>query len=203
MRTGNFDSRYYRCRVEFRGPQRGAHIGRRYLEAPGRLKAIAFDKTGTLTFGHPSVTHVVPVDGHSEEGLIANAAALEAHSTHPFARAVLQHADSRGISPAMAESFTVLPGEGAEGKIGGKTYWIGSHRMLEKWQRESPQFHDAINRLEEAGNSLVVMWCDDHVCGMVSIRDLVRPRPMTVSAFRNLRLDKVVMLTGDNRRTAN
>ena len=145
--------------------------GGAYLEAPGRLKAIAFDKTGTLTFGHPSVTRVVPVDGHSEEGLIANAAALEAHSTHPFARAVLQHADSRGISPAMAESFTVLPGEGAEGKIGGKTYWIGSHRMLEKWQRESPQFHDAINRLEEAGNSLVVMWCDDHVCGMVSIRD--------------------------------
>ena len=149
--------------------------GGAYLEAPAGLKSIALDKTGTITFGQPSVKQVMPVDNHTEDGLLANAAALEAHSTHPLARAITRHVESRGIRPAVADSFTILPGQGAEGTIGGKTYWIGSHRMLERWQQESPVFHDAISRLEEAGNSLMVMWCDDHVCGLVSIADQVRP----------------------------
>ena len=149
--------------------------GGAYLEAPARLKAIAFDKTGTITFGEPAVKQVIPVGNHSEDGLLANAAALEAHSTHPVARAIIRHVESRGIHATVADSFTILPGQGAEGSIGGKTYWIGSHRMLERWQRESPVFHDAISRIEEAGNSLMVMWCDDHVCGLVSVADQVRP----------------------------
>ena len=145
--------------------------GGAYLEAPARLKAIAFDKTGTVTFGEPAVKQVMPVGNHSEDGLLANVAAIEAHSTHPVARAIMRHVESRGIRATVADSFTILPGQGAEGLIGGKTYWIGSHRMLERWQRESPVFHDAISRLEEAGNSLMVMWCDDHVCGLVSVAD--------------------------------
>ena len=120
--------------------------GGAYLEAPARLKAIAFDKTGTITFGEPAVKQVMPVGNHSEDGLLANAAAIEAHSTHPVARAIMRHAESRGIRAGIAESFTILPGQGAEGLIGGKTYWIGSHRMLERWQRESPVFHDAISK---------------------------------------------------------
>ncbi len=176
--------------------------GGAYLEAPARLKAIAFDKTGTVTFGEPAVKQVIPVGNHSEDGLLANVAAIEAHSTHPVARAIMKHVESRGIRAGIAESFTILPGQGAEGLIGGKTYWIGSHRMLEKWQRESPVFHDAISKLEEAGNSLMVMWCDDHVCGLVSVADYVRPEARrAVALLKALGLEKVVMISGDNQKT--
>jgi len=176
--------------------------GGAYLEAPARLKAIAFDKTGTLTFGEPAVTQVIPFGDHSETGLLANAAALEAHSTHPLARAIIRHVESRGISTTVADKFTILPGQGAEGSIGGKAYWIGSHRMLEKWQRESPVFHDAISRIEEAGNSLMVMWCDDHVCGLVSVADQVRPEASeAVARLKALGLEKVVLISGDNHKT--
>src|SRR5208282_3742119 len=84
--------------------------GGAYLEAPARLKAIALDKTGTVTSGEPAVKSVMPVGNHSEDGLLANAAAIEAHSTHPFARAVIRLAESRGIRASVADSFTILPG---------------------------------------------------------------------------------------------
>ncbi|MEM5786508.1 MAG: heavy metal translocating P-type ATPase, partial [Syntrophobacteraceae bacterium] len=177
--------------------------GGAYLEAPAHLKAIAFDKTGTLTLGEPAVKSVMPVGDHEEETLLANAAALEAHSTHPLARAIVRHVESRGISPNVADEFTILPGEGAQGTIWGKTYWIGSHRMLEKWTNESAGFHDAASRLEEAGNSIVVMWCDDHVCGLMSVADQVRSEASSVIAsLKELGLQKIVMITGDNQRTA-
>lgn len=177
--------------------------GGAYLEAPASLKSVALDKTGTITFGQPTVEQVVPVNNHSVDGLLANAAALEAHSTHPFARAVIRHVESRGIRPAVADSFTILPGQGAEGTINGKTYWIGSHRMLERWQRETPVFHDELSRLEDAGRSLMVMWCDDHVCGLVSVADKVRPEAReSVAALKALGLQKVVMISGDNQKTA-
>ncbi|MGO8944472.1 MAG: heavy metal translocating P-type ATPase, partial [Syntrophobacteraceae bacterium] len=176
--------------------------GGAYLEAPARLKAIAFDKTGTITFGEPAVKQVIPVGDHTETGLLANAAALEAHSTHPFARAIIRHVESRGIHAAVADNFTILPGQGAEASIGGKAFWIGSYRMLERWRRESPVFHDAINRIEEAGNSLMVMWCDDHVCGLVSVADQVRPEASrAVSGLKALGMEKVVMISGDNHKT--
>jgi Cd2+/Zn2+-exporting ATPase len=177
--------------------------GGAYLEAPAGLKSIALDKTGTITFGLPTVRRVIPLDNHTADGLLANAAALEAHSTHPLARAILRHVESAGIRPAVADTFTILPGQGAEGTIGGKTYWIGSHRMLEKWRRETPVFHDAILGLEEAGNSLMVMWCEDHVCGLVSVADRVRPEARgAVAAMKALGLEKVVMISGDNYKTA-
>ncbi|MFZ2445627.1 MAG: heavy metal translocating P-type ATPase [Syntrophobacteraceae bacterium] len=177
--------------------------GGAYLEAPAHLKVVAFDKTGTLTFGQPSVKQVTPVGDHDEEVLLANAAALEAHSTHPFARAIMKYVEARGISPAVADDFTILPGEGARGSIAGKSYWIGSRRMLDRWRSEGSRFHDEVRGIEEAGNSLVVMWCDDHVCGLVSVADEVRPEARgVVASLKGLGLEKVVMITGDNGRTA-
>ncbi len=174
-----------------------------HLEVPAGLKSIALDKTGTITFGEPSVKQVMPIGNHSEDGLLANAAALEAHSTHPLARAIIRHVEARGIRPEVADSFTILPGQGAEGTIGGKSYWIGSHRMLERRQRETPVFHDAILRLEESGNSIMVMWCDDHVCGLVSVADQVRPEAReAVAALKALGMKRVVMISGDNYKTA-
>jgi len=177
--------------------------GGAYLEAPSRLKAIAFDKTGTLTFGQPTVKRVTPVDGHDEASLLANAAALESHSTHPLARAIMRYVERKGINPAVADSFTIFPGEGAQGMIGGRNYWIGSHRMLERWRLESASFHDAVEMDGDAGDSVVAMWCEDHVCGIFNVADEVRPEARrAVSELRRIGLDKIVMITGDNRKTA-
>lgn len=177
--------------------------GGAYLEAPAHIKAMAFDKTGTLTFGRPAVQTIVPMNGHTGNELLANAAALEFHSTHPLARAILKHAEERRVTFTPAEDFTILPGEGAQGRIGDELYWIGSHRLLEQYDRENPQFHELASSLEDAGHSLVVMWCDDHICGAMSIADQVRPEAgATVRALKGLGMENVIMITGDNLRTA-
>lgn len=177
--------------------------GGAYLELPAHLKAFAFDKTGTITYGEPAVKEVLPVDNHNQTSLLANAAGLEIHSTHPVARAIIRHVQAMGISPQVAESFTILPGQGAEGRIGGRNYWIGNHRMLERWRRLSPVFTDKIDRIEQAGNSLMVMWCDDHICGLVTVADRVRPEAQeAVAGLKALGVERVVLISGDNNKSA-
>ena len=177
--------------------------GGAYLEAPAHLKGIAFDKTGTLTHGHPAVKTIFPMDDHSEEKILARAAALESHSTHPLARAILALAESRGVEITPADQFTILPGQGALGVIENKTYWVGSHRLLEQWNHESAEVHAAASALEDAGHSLVIVWCEDHVCGLISVADSVRPEAQTtIQALKRLGVGRIVMLTGDNQRTA-
>jgi Zn2+/Cd2+-exporting ATPase len=177
--------------------------GGAYLEAPAHIRGMAFDKTGTLTYGHPAVQEIRPLDDHTEEKLLTRAAALEAHSTHPLARAILALADSRGLEAVPADDFTLLPGQGALGIIDNKTYWLGSHRLLEQWNHESAELHATASSLEDAGHSLVIMWCEDHVCGLISVADSVRPEAReAVASLRRLGVGRMVMLTGDNRRTA-
>ncbi|GLI32690.1 MAG: heavy metal translocating P-type ATPase [Deltaproteobacteria bacterium] len=177
--------------------------GGAFLEAPARLKGIALDKTGTLTYGQPTVQQIIPTDNHTEEELLANAAALESHCTHPFARAILEHAQARGVTFPEAEDFSILPGQGAQGTIHNKSYWIGSHRLLEQWRHETPEFHEMATRLEDEGHSLVIMWCNDHVCGLMSVADQVRTEArQAISELKELGIQKIVMITGDNQRTA-
>ncbi len=176
--------------------------GGAYLEAPARVRAVAFDKTGTLTSGHPTVQRIIPLNGHTEAGLLASAAALEAHSTHPLARSVLALARERGIAFSAAEDYAVLPGQGAQGTVDGRPYWIGSHRFIEQWGVEDEQSHDAASALEDAGHSVVMIWTVDHVCGLMSFADEMRESaPGVVQSLKGLGVEKVIVLTGDNRRT--
>jgi Zn2+/Cd2+-exporting ATPase len=177
--------------------------GGAYLEAPGRVRSMAFDKTGTLTQGHPLVSSILPLDDHTEEKLLSRAAALEAHSTHPVARAILSLARSRGLELTPVDNFTILPGQGALGRIANKTYWVGSHRLLEQWDHESAELHARASSLEDAGHSLVIMWCEDHVCGLIGVSDRVRPEAkLAIQSLKSLGVDRIVMLTGDNQRAA-
>jgi len=177
--------------------------GGAYLEAPARLRAVACDKTGTLTYGQPSVQQVVPLNSHSEQQLLGYAAALEAHSTHPLARAIIRRAESTQSVIPQANDFTIFPGLGAKATIDGRPYWIGSHRMLEQTGREVDELHAMANAVEEAGHSLVILWCDDHVCGMVGIADGLRSEAAeAVRSLKELGISKVMMLTGDNEKTA-
>lgn len=174
-----------------------------YLELPSRLRAIALDKTGTLTRGEPKVLEVVPLNGHTEEELLARAAAMEARSEHPLARAITTHAQARGIFPEAAADYQVIKGKGATGVIGGRSFWIGSHRLLEERKQETPEVHDRLEAMSRTGASVVVVGNDRHVCGFIAVGDRVRPE--AARAIRRLReagVRRIVMLTGDNRGTA-
>jgi Cd2+/Zn2+-exporting ATPase len=134
-----------------------------YLELPARVRAIALDKTGTLTRGHPTVVDVVPLDNHDESGLLETAAALEARSEHPLARAILTHAEKRGVPIGAAEDFRILRGRGAEGRVKGRDYWVGSHRLLEERGQETPELHDRLERMAAQARTGIVVGSGDHV----------------------------------------
>ena len=174
-----------------------------YMEAAGRLRVLAMDKTGTLTHGQSEVQQVVPLNGHTPEELLARAAALEAHSEHPLARAVLRKAEGQSVSIEPAQSYRAIRGKGGEGEIDGRLFWIGSHRMMHDRGQETPQVHDRAVALEDDGHTVVAIGNDQHVCGLISIADRVRDdAPEAVRLLRAAGIRRVVMLTGDNEGTA-
>ena len=177
--------------------------GGMYLEAAGRIRALALDKTGTLTLGHPEVQEIVPFNDHTQTELLERAAALEAHSEHPLARAILRRAEAEGVAADRAEDFRSVKGKGAEGRINGQLFWIGSHRLMHEKGQETPRVHDKAEELEAAGHSVVAVGNDRHVCGLISVADGVRDKaPETIRALKRLAVEKIVMLTGDNEGTA-
>jgi len=177
--------------------------GGAFVEAPATIQAVALDKTGTLTEGRPAVVAVLPHSGHTERELLAIAAGLETHSDHPLAHAILAHTERGAVAPARVTDFTILPGKGATGVIDGVPYWLGSHRYLEERRQETPAVHAELERLSSTGRSVVVIGNAEHVCGMIALADAIRPAtPDTVARLRALGVRHVVMLTGDNRPTA-
>jgi len=174
-----------------------------YLEAAADLRALALDKTGTLTYGQPEVQQVVPLNGHTRTELLQRAAALEAHSEHPLARAVLRRAKDEGLAPPPTEGFRAVKGKGAQGNIEEKPFWIGSRRLMAEIGVETPEVHAKAEELEDAGHSVVVVGNDEHVCGLLSVADGVRDKASeTITAMKRLGVQRVLMLTGDNEGTA-
>ena len=174
-----------------------------FIEQPAALRALAFDKTGTLTHGEPAVVAVVPLGNHGERELLERAAALEARSGHPLARAVIGHARSLGIEPEPAADVRVLPGRGVTGRFDGEDFWLGSHRHLAERGQDSAKAVRRAEALEREGRTVVLVGNDRHVCGLLAIADTVRPD--AAAAMRQLRaggIEHLVMLTGDNRATA-
>jgi Cd2+/Zn2+-exporting ATPase len=174
-----------------------------FMEAPAHLKAIALDKTGTLTEGKPSVNKIVPLNDHSLEELLIRAASLESQSDHPLARAIVAAATERKLGLMPVEQFQIIQGKGAQGMLNGKLYWLGSHRYLEERQQETAEVHEQLQTMQGAGNSVVVVGNDSHVCGFITLVDKVRPAAKTtLSELHQLGIQHVVMLTGDNEGTA-
>ncbi len=174
-----------------------------YLERPARLRAIAMDKTGTLTEGRPRVVKVVPRSGHDEAELLGIAAAIEKRSTHPLARAIVEHAAALGLRPVPATDYQALPGKGAHARLDGTDYWIGSHRYLEERGQEAAGAHPELDDLASTGASVVVIGKAAHVCGYIALADRLRPEAAdVVSDLRAIGIGRIVLLTGDNRATA-
>lgn len=178
--------------------------GGAFIEAPARLRAVALDKTGTLTKGAPEVVDIVPMSGHTEAELLEAMGAMEAHGDHPLARAIAQHVKGRGIAVTPADNVQAVQGRGVTADIGGKRYWLGSHRYLEELGQETPEIHQQLEAMSSAGRSVVIMGNQDHVCGFVTLADAIRPESVAaIGALRAIGIEHIVMLTGDNKATAN
>jgi len=174
-----------------------------FVEAPARLKAIALDKTGTLTEGKHSVVEVVPLSGHDEQELMERASALESRSEHSLARAIVRHAESLGIAPIPADDVQIIQGKGVAGHFNGRLFWLGSHRYLEERGQETPEMHDRLKELAGSGRSVVVVGNEEHVCGLIALADELRPMARdALQSLRELGIEHLIMLTGDNTPTA-
>lgn len=198
---------------------RGAHDGvlikgGAYLEAAGGLNAVAFDKTRTLTLGQPAVTDILPLGGLAEEEVLALAAALERNSEHPLAQAVVREARHRGIYPAPAADFQVLPGRGARGRVNGSVLTIGTRTLLAECVSIPVELEAQLVRLEHEGKTVFLLGrCgpDDGrggvsppLQGAIAVADRLRPEARdAIRGLRAMGIRHVVMLTGDNISTAN
>lgn len=185
-----------------RAAQAGVLIkGGVHLENLGRLTAIAFDKTGTITEGKPRLTDIVAFDT-SENELLALAAALESHSGHPLAQAVVAAARERGLRwevPADAEAVT---GKGIRATLGTRRIEIGSLKLFAA-DAASVEVNAQVERLESAGRTTMLIRVDGRFAGVVGLMDTPRPGVAEMLAeLRSLGVSKTVMLTGDNVRVA-
>lgn len=177
--------------------------GGAFLELAGRIRALALDKTGTITHGQPTVQALLPLNGHDADGLLKRAAALEAHSEHPLARAVLREAAAHGLQVPAAENLRAIRGKGVEGLFSGRRFWLGNHRFMHEQGQDTPEVHQRIHELEDAGHTVIAIGNDQHVCGLISVADGMRQEmPAVIIALRALGVQPVVMLTGDNEGSA-
>lgn len=177
--------------------------GGAYVEAPGRTTALAMDKTGTITMGEPEVAGVYPIGTTSQRDLLLRAAALEARSSHPLARAILSRAGRDNLSFAAANNTRTVPGRGLEGDMDGQSIWLGSDRFAEEkgfGAAIPPKLRESI---EGAGNTLVAIGDEIGVSGVLELRDRIRPDAKGIVARLHAQgVKKIIMLTGDNAATA-
>jgi Cd2+/Zn2+-exporting ATPase len=173
--------------------------GGAYLEEAGRLKAIAFDKTGVLTRGEPQVRTLIPLNGRKEEEVLARLAGLESHAGHPLGRAIVAYARQRGVRAADVAQFKVRQGRGAEAEVEGERFWVGSLRMMaEKGLPDIEQAH-----LEGRTGTVVACGTEQEAWGLIVLSDPVRGETRRIlNEIRELGIERVVMLTGDNADTA-
>jgi Cd2+/Zn2+-exporting ATPase len=171
-----------------------------YLEQGHRLKVLALDKTGTLTQGRPVVTDVIALQG-SEAEVLRLASSLAGRSDHPVSRAVAQHA-SGGQAGAEVSSFSALQGRGVEGFIDGVRHRLGNHRLVEASGACSPELEARLNALEAQGKTAIVLLRDQTALAIFAIADAVRPESAEAIAHLLRMGIRPVMLTGDNRHTA-
>lgn len=174
-----------------------------HLENLARVRVVALDKTGTLTLGQPRVTEIIALNGHDKSDLLGVAAALEVRSQHPLARAILELATEQNIEYTAAEDFQSLTGAGATGRIQGKLYFIGSPALLAEKQIALTDAQMHIEALQAAGNTVVAIGAGEEALGLIAIADPLRPEAAeAIAKLKQAGIHKVIMLTGDNSRTA-
>jgi len=186
-----------------KGAQNGILIkGGEYLETTHKLRAVVFDKTGTLTKGKPSVTDVAAFDHHSEEEVIQLAAVAERGSEHPLGRAVLRVAEERGIRISYADSFKAIPGQGVIVDYGGKTLFLGNRKLMAQGNIDLQKVESGISAIEAEGKTVMILSSKEGPIGVIGLADTLKDDASeAVGQLQKMGIE-VVMLTGDNSRTA-
>ncbi len=172
------------------------------LEEAGKVQVVALDKTGTITSGEPKVTDLLPTEGITEEELLINAFALEKKSEHPLARAVLQKAGKLEIKVPEVEEFQALPGNGLSAVLEGRRLVGGNFTFISTQAEISEEMQKQSQRLAEEGKTPLFFARDGHLMGIIAVADVIKEdSPQAVKQLQNMGIH-VVMLTGDNERTA-
>ncbi|NHX38791.1 MULTISPECIES: heavy metal translocating P-type ATPase [Haloarcula] len=203
--------------------------GGNHLEAMGDVDVVAFDKTGTLTKGELTVTDVVPLNGNTEQGVLQCARGLEQRSEHPIGEAIVAEAGTTGVESADVDDFESITGKGVRADLDGTPHYAGKPGLFEELGFDLSHVHattdggvvtktaqqlcernncldlleDAVPELQAEGKTVVIVGTDEEIEGIIAVADEVRPAAKaTVSRLRELGVERTVMLTGDNERTA-
>ena len=172
------------------------------LEETGKTEIVALDKTGTITQGEPRVTDVLPAEGMTQGALLSLAAALEQRSEHPLARAVMMRAEEDGLTAAPVGDFHALPGNGLTATLSGKTLLGGSLSFVSSRVDVPRSIRQKAEALAEEGKTPLLFAQAGHLAGVIAVADVIKAdSPAAIAALRNMGI-RVVMLTGDNERTA-
>lgn len=176
--------------------------GGTFLERAGAITAIAFDKTGTLTEGKPKVSDIKSVTT-SEEELLSIALTLENYSTHPIAKTIVEYANDKGIQPKDGELFKSIVGKGVQATINDVIYYAGNVKLYEEMNIPLNMVASEVQEIQSNGKTVVIIGTQHEILGVISVADKIRST--TVKALKGLKqvgVNEVVMLTGDNEGTA-
>lgn len=172
------------------------------LEKTGKTQIVALDKTGTITQGEPRVTDLIPANGRSEKELLSIAYTLEKKSEHPLARAITQRAEQEGLAADEAEQFKALPGNGLTASLGGAVLLGGSYQFINGQIPVPDEIKADSERLSEEGKTPLFFACGGELYGIIAVADTIKEdSPQAIKEMQNMGIH-VVMLTGDNERTA-
>lgn len=174
------------------------------LENAGRVKTVALDKTGTITNGKPVVTDIVSLNGYTADYLLKIAAAIEAKSEHPLAKAVTEMAKEKNVitTDLAATDFSALPGNGLTAKLNEKTYMGGSFKFISNAVKTDENVSEKVLELSQQGKTPLLFTEDERLMGIIAVADTIKDEAAkAIKELKNMGI-KVIMLTGDNERTA-
>ncbi|HYW02006.1 MAG TPA: heavy metal translocating P-type ATPase [Candidatus Acidoferrum sp.] len=186
-----------------KGAQNGILIkSGEYLETAHKVQTIVFDKTGTLTRGKPTVTDLIPTSTHSQQELLQLASIAEKGSEHPLGRALIQTAERKQIDIPDASSFKAVPGRGVVAEYANRSILLGNRKLMTEHEVNLGPIESAISVLEEMGKTVMVLANDKEVVGVIGLADSLKDDAAeTIKELKQMNIE-VVMLTGDNKRTA-
>jgi len=186
-----------------RGAQAGILIrGAEVLEKAQKLDTVVFDKTGTLTRGEPALTDVLVQLEWTKDQALRLAASLETGSEHPLAEAIVRGARDAGVAPAIVEGFDSIPGHGVQGRIDGQPVLLGNRRLMQREGVDIAAVQPEMERLEADGKTAMLLASGARLVAVIAVADTVRPEAQEAIAALQAEKVQVIMLSGDNHRTA-
>ncbi|MGN7471951.1 heavy metal translocating P-type ATPase [Brevibacillus sp. SAFN-007a] len=189
------------------GTGKGAELGilfkgGEHLEAAHKLNTIILDKTGTITKGEPSLTDVIALGNNSELDLLTLVASAEKNSEHPLAQAIVKGAEARGVTLSPVTNFEAIPGFGLQAQVNDQRLLIGTRKLMKRYDIDTSSVENQMQHLEDQGKTAMLVAINGALSGVVAVADTLKESSKeAIAQLKNLGLE-VVMITGDNQRTA-